>query len=121
MLLHQQLQGFKLILASQSPRRKTLLDGLDIPFEVIVREDVHEEFPAGLTLFEIPELLAQQKSEHYLDLLNDNTLVLTADTIVWHNEQVLGKPVDVEDAKYIIGRLSGSMHHVVTGVCIRSK
>ena len=120
MLLHQLLDNYRLILASQSPRRNALLAGLDIPFEVLVRDDVPEEFPEGLNQFEIPELLARQKSEHYVDLLDERTLVLTADTIVWHNNQVLGKPVDFNDACAIISRLSGDMHEVVTGVCIRS-
>jgi septum formation protein len=120
MILSQQLQGYRLILASQSPRRKTLLEGLDLSFEVIVREGVHEDFLPSLGMIEIPEYLARAKSEYYTDLLVEKTIIITADTIVWHHNRVVGKPVDADDARRILAELSGSMHEVVTGVCIRS-
>jgi septum formation protein len=120
MILSQLLKGYRLILASQSPRRKTLLEGLDISFEVIVREGVNEEFPLSLGILEIPEYIARAKSEYYNDLLTNKTIIITADTIVWHNNHVVGKPVDTNDARKILSELSGSMHEVVTGVCIKS-
>ncbi len=120
MILSQLLKGHRLILASQSPRRKTLLEGLDVPFEVIVREGVNEEFSPSLGMIEIPEYLAKAKSEYYTDLLDEKTILITADTIVWHNSRVVGKPVDLDDAHRILTELSGSMHEVVTGVCVRS-
>jgi len=120
MLLNELLKGYRIILASQSPRRKTLLEGLDIPFDVLVRDGINEDFPVDLSKIEIPEFLARMKSENYLNLLNDKTIIITADTIVWLNNKVIGKPVDIEDAIHIIKQLSGNMHEVVTGVCLRS-
>jgi septum formation protein len=121
MLLNELLKSYRLVLASQSPRRKTLLEGLDIPFDIIVRDGIEENFPDNLRKQEIPEYLAQMKSDNYLDLLNDKTIVITADTIVWLNEKIIGKPVNASDAIHIIKELSGNMHEVVTGVCLRSK
>ena len=121
MVLSRQLSGYRIILASQSPRRKTLLEGLDINFEIIVRPDIEEEFPANMELKEVPLYLANHKSNNYLDLLDDNTIVITADTVVILDNKILGKPVDEKDARKIISQLSGQMHEVATGVCIRSK
>jgi septum formation protein len=120
-MLHEKLKGFRVILASQSPRRKQLLAGLDIKFEVLVRDNIDETTPPGLGKIEIPLWLAEHKSRFYTDLLDDNTLVITADTIVWHNGRELGKPKDFIHACEIVKQLSGSQHEVVTGVCIRSK
>jgi septum formation protein len=120
MLLNDLLKGYRIILASQSPRRKTLLEGLDISFEVIVRDGIEESYPDNLGMIEIPEYLACMKSDNYLDLLNDKTIVVTADTIVWLHNKVIGKPVDFDDAVAIVKELSGNMHEVVTGVCLRS-
>ncbi len=120
MLLHDLVKDYRLILASQSPRRKMLFGGLDLPFEIIVREGIDEIYPDDLGMKEIPEFLAKKKSEHYTDLLNDSTILITADTIVWHKNEVIEKPVDVDDAKNIIDRLCGDTHIVVTGVCLRT-
>ena len=120
MMLRDLLKNYRLILASQSPRRKMLLEGIDIPFEIIVRPDVDESFPEGMDLFGIPVYLAEHKSAHYTDLLDERTILITADTIVWHKDEFVGKPADVQEARAILTRLSGSMHEVVTGVCIRS-
>lgn len=119
MLLHDHIKDFRLILASQSPRRKMLLKGLDLSFEIVVKDDVDESYPADLTMIEIPEFLARKKSDHYTDLLDERTILITADTIVWHNDEVVGKPVDADNAQAIIKRLSGNTHIVVTGVCLR--
>lgn len=121
MILNDRLKDFRIILASQSPRRKMLLAGLDLSFEVLVRKGVEETFPDDLSMTEIPEYLARSKSDHYTDLLDDKTLVITADTIVWHKNEVVGKPRDPNHAMEIISRLSGNTHEVVTGVCIRSE
>lgn len=120
MLLHDQLKKYRLILASQSPRRRMLLEGLDLSFEVEVKDDIDESYPEELSLTEIPEFLARKKSDQYADLLANNTIVITADTIVWLDNEVVGKPVDVDDARKIIKRLSGNTHIVVTGVCLRA-
>ncbi len=120
MLLRDYLKGYRLILASQSPRRKQLLAGLDIDFEVLVRPEVEESFPEGLSLHQIPVFLAEHKASHYTDLLSPVTILITADTIVWHRNRVVGKPADREEAFRILQELSGEMHEVVTGVCICS-
>ncbi len=120
MLLQELLKTYRIILASQSPRRKMLLSGLDIDFEVIVREGIDESYPDGLGMYEIPEFLARAKSENYLDLLDRKTLLITADTIVWHNGHVLGKPETEEEAVEILHKLSGDTHTVITGVAIRT-
>jgi septum formation protein len=120
MLLNELLKGHRIILASQSPRRKTLLEGLDISFDVIVRDGINEDYPLDLGMKEIPEYLARAKSDNYLDLMDEKTIVITADTIVWLGQKVIGKPVDYDDSIQIIKELSGNMHEVVTGVCLRS-
>lgn len=120
MILHEKLKEYKLYLASQSPRRKMLLEGLDLDFEVYVRDNIDETVPAGLSKTQIPVYLAEHKSNVYTDLLCSKTIVITADTIVWHNNRELGKPKDYNNAFEIIKELSGSMHEVVTGVCIRT-
>jgi len=120
MLLNELMKDHMLILASESARRKTLLEGLDLKFEVIVKKNIPEDYPPNLDKFEIPVYLAKHKSGFYTDLLHDKTILITADTIVWHNDTVVGKPVNIQHAKEILSSLSGSMHEVITGVCIRS-
>jgi septum formation protein len=120
MLLHEQLQNFDLVLASQSPRRKILLEGLNLKFRVFVRENIDETVPSGLDKMEIPVYLAEHKSKAYADILNPDTLLLTADTIVWINGREIGKPKSTSEAVDILTELSGNMHEVITGVCIRS-
>ena len=120
MTLATLLSGKRLILASQSPRRKQLLAGLDIPFESIVLESPEELFPEELHSAEIAEYLARAKSDFYVSRLNpdENTIILTADTIVWFNNKVLNKPQSKEDAISMLTQLSGNTHEVYTGVCI---
>jgi len=120
MLLNDLIKGYRLILASRSPRRKILLEGLDLAFEVIVRDDIPEEPPPHMSMIEIPVWLAKNKSKYYSDLLDRKTLLITADTIVWHNNSLVGKPCDLNDARNILINLSGSWHEVVTGVCLCS-
>ncbi len=119
-MLQDKLKDYKILLASQSPRRKMLLEGLDIDFEVCVRSGIEEKIPDGLDKLEIPLFLARHKSSFYEDLLKEKTIVITADTIVWHNNRELGKPKDYQQAVDMLTELSGSMHEVVTGVCVKS-
>lgn len=121
MLLHKALETYNLILASQSPRRKMLLEGLDLKFQSLVRDNIDESVPENLTKTEIPIYLAEHKSESYTDLLVNNTILLTADTIVYVNNRVIGKPTDYDEAVKILKELSGNSHEVITGVCLRSK
>lgn len=107
-----------LILSSNSPRRKELLAGLDIPFEVRVIEDIDESYPDSLPTGEIAEYIAQKKAAAY-EVGNDEVLI-TADTIVVLDDQILGKPADAEEAKQMLHSLSGKTHHVITGVCLKS-
>ncbi len=120
-MLQETLKKYSLILASQSPRRKALLEGLDIDFTVLIREGIDETVPAGMDKIEIPVFLARHKSDAYIDLLVENNILITADTIVWHNNRELGKPRDLQHATDMLVQLSGSMHEVVTGVCLRSQ
>ena len=108
----------KIILSSNSPRRKELLAGLDIPFEVKVLSGIDESYPEGLGVEEIPQYIAMEKAAAY-DIAEDE-IVITADTVVVLGDTILGKPVDENDAKNMLRALSGNTHRVVTGVCITS-
>lgn len=105
------------ILASKSPRRQQLLHSLGIEFEVKVKE-TEEVYPEALEGTEIPVYLAKLKAAAFLHDLNDNDLLITADTIVFLENTVIGKPVDENDARLMLGRLSGKEHQVISGVCI---
>ena len=115
MLSH--LNNYNIILASQSPRRQELLGGLNIPFE-IQEIDVEESYPSQLVGVDIPMYLAEKKADAFADKMENNTLLITADTIVWHEGCVFGKPSGKEDATRMLKALSGKTHQVITGVCI---
>ncbi len=123
------MKDYKIILASNSPRRKELLAGLDMPFEVKVLKGIDESYPSTLSTYETAQYIASKKADAYRGLLADGILILTADTVViapTEDEQndkegrgiILGKPKDAEDAKRMLRMLSGKTHHVVTGVCL---
>ena len=105
------------ILASQSPRRKQLLEWAEIEFEVIV-SNTDESFPAHLTPEEAAVHIARQKAEAISATVNDNRVVIAADTIVVLNNEIIGKPKDRTDALQILSKLSGNIHQVITGVAI---
>jgi len=111
------LSNYNIILASQSPRRHELLSGLNIPFEVQVI-DVEETYPSQFVGVDIPMYLAEKKADAFADKMDEKTLLITADTIVWHQGQVFGKPIDKADATRMLKELSGKTHQVITGVCI---
>jgi septum formation protein len=111
--------NYQIILASQSPRRQQLLKELGLNFTIDVRE-VDEVYPMHLQREEIPVYLAQLKAKAFENNISGNQLVITADTIVWLNNQVLGKPVDFNDAFKMLQTLSGNTHTVYTGVCLKS-
>lgn len=115
------LRKYKIVLGSNSPRRRELLAGLDFDFEVQAIPDIDESYPEGLSAEEIPLYIARKKAEAYADRMSDDELLITADTIVWTFKQVLGKPTDREDAIAMLQTLSGHVHEVVTGVCITTK
>jgi septum formation protein len=108
----------KIILASQSPRRKQLLEWAEIPFEIKVKETA-ETFPADLPIEEVPIFIAREKARVIQEELTDERLVLAADTIVVLDKQIIGKPRDREDAINILTALSGATHQVITGVVMR--
>ncbi len=114
------IKKYKLILASKSPRRQYLLKELGFNFEVHTKE-VDESFPENLIAQEIPLYLCRKKAEAFDKELSDNTIVITADTIVWIDNQVLNKPKNYEDAVRMLKMLSGKKHEVYTGVCLKSK
>lgn len=109
----------KIILSSNSPRRKELLAGLDLPFEVKVLSGIDESYPDGLNVEEIPQYISKQKAAAYE--IADDEIVITADTVVAVGNEILGKPIDETDARKMLHTLSGKTHQVVTGVCITSK
>ena len=111
------LDNYEIVLGSQSPRRNELLKGLNLDFTVEVI-DVEENYPKSIVGVDIPMYLAEKKAKAYISQMKDNTLLITADTIVWHEGKVLGKPVDENDARKMLQTLSGKPHQVITGVCI---
>jgi septum formation protein len=117
----QKINRHRIILGSRSPRRQDLLRGLGIHFEVIKGNDLDEDFPANLRKEEVPVFLAKQKGNQFLKYLNHHTILITADTIVLTENEILNKPVNTEEAVKMLNRLSGSCHQVLTGVCIKSR
>lgn len=114
----ENLKKYKVILASNSPRRKELLSGLGIDYEVRTLPDVDESYPESLQGADIPLYISQGKADAYRALLQPGELMITADTIVWLDGRVLGKPKDREDALQMLRDMSGRTHEVFTGVCI---
>ena len=108
----------KIILASNSPRRKELLAGLGLDYEVRTLQGLDESYPEGLSMEEIPQYISRRKAAAYT--LKPDELLITADTIVYLDGEVLGKPVDETDAKQMLQKLSGKTHQVVTGVTLRT-
>ena len=112
------LSKYHIVLASNSPRRRELLGGLGIDFEVKVLSDVDESYPADLPVGEIAEYIAVKKAEAYRQSMADDELIVTADTVVVCGGEVMGKPVDEADAYRMLRCLSGVRHLVTTGVCL---
>ena len=115
------LSQYKIVLGSNSPRRRELLAGLDIDFEVQTIPDIDESFPKTLRSDEVPVYIARKKAEAYISSMSADELLITADTIVWTFSEILGKPKDREDAIAMLRKLSGHVHEVITGVCITTK
>lgn len=115
-----------IILASNSPRRRELLGGLDVEFRTWVIPGIDESYPSDLPADEVAEYIARKKAApyftpEYVGQLADDDIVLTADTVVILDGEVMGKPCNEADACQMLRRLSGKTHHVVTGVCLTSK
>jgi len=107
----------KIILASGSPRRKQLLEWAEVPFEIMVKE-TEETFPVGLKVEEVAIHIARQKAMAVRSIVNNDSVILAADTIVVLNERIIGKPKNRKDAINILSDLSGHQHRVITGVVI---
>lgn len=114
----ENLKKYHIVLASNSPRRRELLSGLGIDYEVRILPGIDESYPDNLRVEEIPVYIAREKADAYRRSINRNDLIITADTIVSLEGQVLGKPKDTEDACRMLRMLSGRVHQVITGVCI---
>lgn len=118
-MLHDRLRHYRLILGSGSPRRKELLSSLGLNFDIRVCP-LDEVVPANIPIIEHPIFLAKQKADFLAPDLCSNDLLITADTVVIKNQQILGKPETLHDARDMLRKLSGGIHQVITGVCVRS-
>ncbi|MCD8033998.1 MAG: Maf family nucleotide pyrophosphatase [Alistipes sp.] len=120
MLLNDKLKPYRLLLASQSPRRRELMTGCGLPYEPAPKYDCEEVYPADLPAEEVPLYLSQLKSRAYPEPLANGDILLTADTVVVLDGEVLGKPHGREEAVGMLRRLSGRRHTVVSGVTLRN-
>ena len=109
---------FNIVLASNSPRRKELLAGLGLDFEVRVIDGIDESYPASLPAAQVAQYIAEKKADAYRATLQPDEMIITADTVVIVGEEILGKPVDEADAVRMLRELSGRTHQVTTGVCL---
>ena len=119
-MIKQLLGNYKIVLGSASPRRQALLRAMDIPFDVVVA-DTDENYPQDLPVLKIPLWLAKKKAQALEDKMQDNWILITADTIVTLDDEILGKPRDLDEAKEFLRRLSGRKHLVITGINIKTK
>ena len=115
------MDNYKIILASNSPRRKELLAGLDIDFQTRIIEGIDESYPHDLPTLKIAEFISKKKADAYIQTMSDDELVITADTVVILGDEVMGKPHDEADAKRMLGELSGQTHQVATGVTLSTR
>ena len=115
------LDKYEVILASNSPRRKQLLEQLGVKFSTRVLKDIDESYPTDMPAEGIAEYISQKKAAAYREQITSNELIITADTVVVCGDKVLGKPVDADDACAMLKELSGRTHQVITGVTITTK
>lgn len=118
-MLRNKLKQHKIILASGSPRRQQFFKDLDLDFEIRLKE-IEEIFPAELQREEITNYLAELKAAAFDGELKENEILVTSDTLVWHNKKALGKPKDKHDAFAILKSLSNATHEVITSVCFKT-
>lgn len=117
-MILENLKKYQITLASNSPRRKELLSGLNLDYQVKILPDIDETYPDTLKGEEIPLYIACKKAEAYKAIMEKDELIITADTIVYTDGEVLGKPKDENDARRMLHALAGRSHQVITGVCI---
>lgn len=118
-MLKGKLKNYHIILASGSPRRQEFFKGLDIDFEVRLKP-IKEDYPNRLRHFEISDYLAQLKSIQFENELQTNDILITSDTIVWHNNEALGKPSTQQEAFDMLKSMSNQTHEVITSVCFKT-
>ncbi|MBO4964898.1 MAG: septum formation protein Maf [Muribaculaceae bacterium] len=114
----ENLKNYKILLCSKSPRRRELLADLRIPFTVVTAGDVKENYPDTLPPIDVPQFLSEQKAEAYRGIMKDGELLITADTLVICENEILGKPHDADEAVAMLKKLSGKTHQVATGVTL---
>ena len=119
-MLREKLSKYNIILASKSPRRQQFLKDLDLPFTIQLKE-VEEVYPKELQAAAITDYLADLKSQPFTNSLKENDVLITSDTIVWLENNALGKPKDTKDAFRILQALSGKKHQVITSVSLKGK
>lgn len=119
-MLQEKLSNYNLILASGSPRRQQFFKDLDIPFSIQLKE-VEEVYPQELKGTEITDFLADLKSKPFNNSLAENDLLITSDTIVWFENEALGKPKNSKEAFDMLEKLSGEKHQVITSISIKNK
>ena len=119
-MLRDKLKNYKIILASGSPRRQQFFKDLDIDFEIRIKE-IDEVYPPNLIEEDITDYLAVLKSDAFEGELLENEILITSDTIVWHENKALGKPKDYNDAFAMLQSLSNKTHQVITSVCFKTK
>ena len=112
---------YKLILASNSPRRRELLAGLDVDFDVFVLDGIDESYPQDLKSTDVALYIARKKAEPYKQIIAPDALVITADTVVVVDNRILGKPHDEAEAMEMLREISGRTHLVITGVCLTTQ
>ncbi|MCH1584301.1 MAG: Maf family protein [Flavobacteriales bacterium] len=119
-MIHQNLQGKRILLASQSPRRLELVRGLELD-PIIRLKDVDESFPSSIRGSEVAEYVTRKKAKAYIDELEDHDVLITGDTVVLCDGQVLGKPKSVAEAKTMLQLLNGRTHTVASGIAVTTK
>lgn len=120
-MLRKRLKNKKVILASQSPRRKELMKGLDIDFTILVKPGIDENLPFDIPPIKAAEYLARQKAFAYINEISEDVILISSDTIVLLDDEILGKPKNYSSALNMLTKLSGRKHQVITGVCIKTK
>ncbi|WP_289659891.1 Maf-like protein [Flavobacterium panacagri] len=118
-MLKEKLKKYKIILASGSPRRQQFFKDLDLDFEIRLK-DVEEIYPPQLKAAEITDYLAELKAKAFEGELKENEILVTSDTIVWHQNKALGKPKNAEEAFEMIKSMSNATHEVITSVCFKT-
>lgn len=108
----------KILLASKSPRRREIMKLLNLPFTVVTLDGIDESYPSDLKPNEVSQYISNKKADIYLKRIGDNEMIITADTVVICENQILGKPADAEDAVRMLHQLSGKTHTVTTGVTV---